>query len=165
MPSPPTRRTVVVPDVFFTALTSRLRRDIGRSAAHNLLYDIGRDAGRAFMEMAKQVLGRLEDEEDTRKVIRMFGTEYGWADIDLTTFDLNGKCAVVRWKNGVGVPHGGSKEPVCHLGRGLLSGAAEVLFGVACDAVETKCEAMGADTCEFVVGGADRVAEIAERQA
>ena len=158
-----TDRTVVVPEAFIYALGTRLLRDFGPNAAERILYDIGRDAGRAFARMTERYLGPIREREDVEAMIRTFDTEYHWADIRLREFDFAGKSAVVEWRNGVGVPRGGSPEPVCHLGRGLLSGAAEIVFGAKCDAIETKCQAMGAESCEIVVGVPERMAEVAER--
>lgn len=155
-------RTVVVPESFFEALGIRLVKDFGPNAAENLLYEIGRDAGRSFVRMAVRDRGhRAESEDSIRSHLQRFG-DFGWAEIGFQTLDVPGKFAVVEWKNGVAVPRGGSAIRVCHLGRGLLSGAAEVAFGAPCDAIETKCQAMGADHCEIVVGVPERVAPVAE---
>lgn len=155
-------RTVVVPESFFEALGIRLVKDFGPNAAENILYEIGRDAGRTFARIAERSSGRrVEGEEAIRDLLRRF-SDFGWADIEFQALDVPGKFAVVEWKNGVGVPKGGSAFRVCHLGRGLLSGAAEVAFHSPCDAIETKCQAMGGDHCEIVVGVPERVALVAE---
>lgn len=152
-----------MPESFFTALGIRLTKDFGPSAAENLLYEIGRDAGRNFVKMAERNVGRrMESEEEIRSLLGRFA-DFGWARIGFRTLDVPGKYAVVEWKDGVGVPKGGSEVRVCHLGRGLLSGAAEVAFGSPCDAIETACQAMGGDHCEIVVGVPDRVALVAEQ--
>lgn len=154
-------RTVVVPESFFEVLGIRLVKDFGPNAAENLLYEIGRDAGRTFVRIAERSGGRIEGESGIRNLLRRFA-DFGWADIEFRTLDVAGKFAVVEWKDGVGVPKGGSEFRVCHLGRGLLSGAAEIAFGSPCDAIETKCQAMGGDHCEIVVGVPERVALVAE---
>ena len=155
-------RTVVVPESFFEALGIRLVKDFGPNAAESILYEIGRDAGKAYARSAEHGLGREFGTEDrVRTLLRRFG-EFGWAQLRFLSLDAPSKFAVVEWREGVGVPRGGSPVPVCHLGRGLLSGAAEVAFGAPCDAIETKCQAMGADHCEIVVGVPDRVSRIAE---
>ena len=41
--------------------------------------------------------------------------------------------------------------PVDHIARGLHAGAAEVIFKCSMDAVETKCQAMGDQYCEFIL--------------
>jgi predicted hydrocarbon binding protein len=156
-------RTVVVPESFFEALGVRLVKDFGPNAAENILYEIGRDAGRTFVRIAERDSGRrIESEAGIRALLRRFA-DFGWADIEFQELDVPGKYAVIEWKNGVGVPRGGSGFPVCHLGRGLLSGAAEVVFRSPCDAIETTCQAMRGDHCEIVVGVPDRVALVAEQ--
>ena len=155
-------RTVVVPESFFEALGIRLVKDFGPNAAESILYEIGRDAGKAYARSAEHGLGREFGTEDgVRTLLQRFG-EFGWAQLRFLSLDTPSKFAVVEWREGVGVPKGGSPVPVCHLGRGLLSGAAEVAFGAPCDAIETKCQAMGADHCEIVVGVPERVTRIAE---
>lgn len=155
--------TVVVPASFFSALGVRLTKNFGRNAAEAMLYDIGQEVGRSFVKTAQAYLGaEMRTEEDVRTLLGYFDREFRWAKISLESVDVPGKAAVVAWREGVGVPRGGSKLPVCHLGRGLLSGAAEIVFQTRCDAIETQCEAMGADHCRIVVGDPDRIAEIAE---
>ena len=155
-------RTVVVPESFFEALGIRLVKDFGPNAAESILYEIGRDAGKAYATSAKHGLGReIGTEDGVRTLLQRFG-EFGWAQIRFLSLDAPSKFAVVEWREGVGVPKSGSPVPVCHLGRGLLSGAAEVAFGASCDAIETKCQGMGADHCEIVVGVPEWVTRIAE---
>lgn len=163
MPSKGDRgRTVVVPESFFEALGVRLMKDFGPNAAENILYEIGRDAGSTYAQQAERELGHpIRSEQEIQGLLKRFGG-YGWAHIRFRTLDVPAKFAVVEWRDGVGVPKGGSATPVCHLGRGLLSGAAEVAFASPCDAIETSCQAMGADHCEIVVGIPDRVSSVAE---
>jgi predicted hydrocarbon binding protein len=156
-------RTVVVPELFFEALGVRLMKDFGPNAAENLLYEIGRDAGRTFAEKEERDLGHpFRSDREIESLLQRF-SGYGWAHIRFRSLDVPGKFAIVEWRDGVAVPRGGSPVPVCHLGRGLLSGAAEVAFGSACDAIETACQAMGRDHCEIVVGIPERVSEVAEQ--
>lgn len=157
-------RTVVVPESFFEALGIRLMKDFGPNAAENLLYEIGKDAGRTYARKAEQDLGhRIGTEEEIQSLLKRF-SGYGWAaQIRFRALDVPAKFAIVEWRDGVGVPKGGSPMPVCHLGRGLLSGAAEVAFGSPCDSIETSCQAMGRDHCEIVVGVPERVALVAEQ--
>lgn len=153
-------RTVVVPGSFFSAIAVRLIKDFGPNAAEALLYDMGRDVGRAFARMAETYMGgKIREEADIRALVAMFDREYRWAELGIEALDVPEKYVVVTWKNGVGVPKGGSRQPVCHLGRGLLSGAAEVVFGVPCDAIETQCQATGKEHCRIVVGEPNRIIE------
>src|SRR5436309_1422151 len=115
------QRTVVVPEAFFSALGARLHKDLGRNAAASILYDVGRRAGRSFVQMAEAYLGeQIRDEEGIGRLMTMFGRDYRWADIEFKVLDVPGKYLIVNWTNGVGVPRGGSTQRVCHLGRGLL---------------------------------------------
>lgn len=155
-------RTVVVPESFFEALGTRLVKDFGPNAGESLLYEIGQEAGKAYARDAERRLGRgIGTAAGVRRLVERFGA-FGWAHIRFLSLDVPNKFAVVEWRDAVGVPKGGSPVPVCHLGRGLLSGAAEVAFGVQCDAIETKCQAMGADHCEIAVGLPERMTAIAE---
>lgn len=159
------KRTAVVPESFFNALGARLSKDLGSHAAQNVLYELGRDAGHSFIAVAEDRLGRrIKTEADYRDLLRLFAEEFGWAHMSLKSIDLPGKHVVVEWWNGVGVPTRGSPEPVCHLGRGLLSGATEVVFGGSCDAIETQCQAMGAKRCEIVVGVPNQIAYLSEER-
>jgi predicted hydrocarbon binding protein len=155
-------RTVLVPDSFFEALGVRLLKYFGPNAAESLLYEIGRDAGKTYARRMRQALGdRLGTQDGMQLLLERFAG-YGWARLRFRTLDVPSKFAFVEWRDGIGVPKGGSPVPVCHLGRGLLSGAAEVVFDAPCDAIEVKCQAMGADACEIVVGMPERMASIAE---
>ncbi len=156
-------RTVVVPAAFISTLGERLLRTFGPNAAEDILYDIGRVAGRDFTRVAEGQFGRpLRTAEDFDALLQMVGRDYRWAEITLREIDVPGKSAVLEWRDGVGVPHGGSPRPVCHLGRGLLAGAAEVLFGTTCDAIETQCQGMGAAHCEIVVGTPNHAGTVSE---
>ena len=155
-------RTVVVPESFFEGLGIRLLKVFGPNGAQSLLYEIGQEAGRAYARDARQGRGlRIGTDGGIRSLVGKF-QRFGWARIRFLSLDVPNKFAVVEWRDGVGVPKAGSSVPVCHLGRGLLAGAAEIAFGAPCDAIETKCEAMGADHCEIVVGIPERMTSVAE---
>jgi predicted hydrocarbon binding protein len=50
----------------------------------------------------------------------------------------------------------GSEEPVCHLHAGMFAGAVSFFDRGERHAVELQCAAMGAESCQFIVGsGAD----------
>lgn len=156
-------RSVMIPRSFFFALERGLERDLDPGTTASLLYDIGREAGRTLVkDQDRDADGGGHGEAAFRDLLEAMGDEYGWAEINLKAVDVAGKFAVIGWRNALETESHDRPLPGCHIGRGLLSAAGTAIFGADCDAIETQCQAMGADHCEIVVGRADRVAQAAE---
>jgi len=134
-----------------------LIQDFGREVAATFLYEVGKTAGRSYMEVAQKMGLKTETAEDIRRVLEKLGTLGGWAKIELVKVDMMEKMGIIRWRNGVSVRDRKSEVPVCNVGRGLMAGGAEVIFGTECEAIERKCEAMGNEFCEVVVGESETV--------
>ncbi|RLJ08096.1 MAG: hypothetical protein DRP12_01190 [Candidatus Aenigmatarchaeota archaeon] len=47
--------------------------------------------------------------------------------------------------------HGNSESPVCWLTLGIIKAVAEKVIGKEVQVIERKCEAVGADHCEFAI--------------
>ncbi len=47
--------------------------------------------------------------------------------------------------------YGRCSEPVCHFTRGVLCGAASVIFGGDFEVKEVACKAQGDSVCEFLI--------------
>lgn len=151
------QRFLLVPASFISAIEDRLIQDFGREIAATFLYEVGKTAGRSYVEMAKRLGFKTETSEDVRRILEKLGTLGGWARVELVKADMKARRAIIRWWNGVSVRDRKSEAPVCHIGRGLMAGGAEVIFGTGCEAIERRCEAMGHEFCEVVVGESEAV--------
>jgi len=78
------------------------------------------------------------------------------------TLDGNKKIARIRWKNGVSVRNRKGKTPVCHFGRGVLTGAVEEIFGRRCESIEVSCQGKGDKFCEAVVAEPAEISRLVE---
>lgn len=77
---------------------------------------------------------------------------FGYGIIELQSFNENAaefKIKIKNCYNSIGYIN--TKKPICYYTTGLISGAAEVIFGRGMDCTETKCKGKGDDYCEFYV--------------
>lgn len=120
------------------------------------LEHVGRHAGSDLARRA--VLARLvERDEAGLRALAQRLTEAGFGDFEVTTADLAVPRAVVACRDSFeagAAPRGqGEARAACHLTRGMLAGFVEELTGRrGLRASETSCAALGALSCEFVVG-------------
>lgn len=91
------------------------------------------------------------------------GTLSGWGKVTVVDFDPQKKVAKIRWTNGVSVRNTKGKTPVCHFGRGVLTGAMERVFGRELESLEVSCQGKGDRFCEAVIGGPEEITRLAER--
>ena len=71
--------------------------------------------------------------------------------MDVVDFDLSKKLVRISWQNGVSVRNSKNKTPVCHFGRGILTGAISEIVGFKCESIETSCQGKGDGYCEAVL--------------
>jgi len=91
----------------------------------------------------------LSDGETINFMMTM-GTEIGWGNFQLIKYNFEDRKLQIKVINSTFArAYGTSKEGVCHLIRGVLSGLGTVLFGQNCVGSETECLAMGAKECVF----------------
>ena len=107
-------------------------------------YDIGAAIGRRLMERAE-----LSQQE---MIISMLNSanELGWAKLYLKeTEEFPGRVVLEAFNSAFASAYKQSHTPVCHLIRGIFSGALSQMIGPIMDSQETKCLAMGYPKCIF----------------
>jgi len=97
------------------------------------------------------------------QIAENLGTLGGWGKVSIVDFDLKKKIARIRWTNGVSVRNRKGKTPVCHFGRGILTGAMEQTFGRKCESLEVYCQGKGDRFCEAIIGEPAEITRIAEQ--
>lgn len=76
----------------------------------------------------------------------------GWGEMEFYNFDEAAKSFVCKVNNSpfpILTKIKGKK--VCHMTRGLLTGGANICFGVPMEGVEVRCINEGAANCEFLI--------------
>ena len=75
----------------------------------------------------------------------------GWGKFEIISMDTEKLTMVAHVKNSaVASLFGPSKFPIDHAIRGFIAGASEALYKKPIDTIETKCQAMGNQYCEFI---------------
>jgi predicted hydrocarbon binding protein len=103
-----------------------------------------------FAEAVHKMYG-LEDRNLTKWLVDLSNI-CGWGEHKLVRFDIKKKEGVLRFKGSPVAMYfkGKTKIPVDHVWRGLTAAGARKIFGEDIDFIETKCEALGDKTCEFI---------------
>lgn len=155
-------RFLFIPLKLIHSIEDRLVYSLGPVTATSFQYEIGREGGREYMRMARKAGYGITDVREVRKVAERLGTLGGWGKLTVTEVNLDKRIARVRWTNGVSVRNRKGKTSVCHFGRGILTGCAEVIFGIKCESIEISCEGKGDEYCEAVIGEPAEIENVAE---
>ena len=115
------------------------------------------------MSMAKKSGLDIKSQGDIQKIAERLGTLGGWGKLTIVDVDLAKKMARIRWTNGVSVRNRKGKTPVCHFGRGILTGAMEQTFGRKCESLEVSCQGKGDRVCEAIIGEPAEITRLAEQ--
>src|SRR5207244_11648755 len=113
------------PFAWIHSIRDRLTEGVGPIAATSFQYSIGKQGGAQYMSMAKKSGLDIKSQGDIQKIAERLGTLGGWGKLTIVDVDLAKKMARIRWTNGVSVRNRKGKTPVCHFGRGILTGAME----------------------------------------
>lgn len=155
-------RFLFIPLEIIHSIEDRLTDNLGPVTATSFQYEIGKEGGREYMKMAEKAGYDITDLRDVRKVAERLGTLGGWGRLEVTEVDLEQRIARVRWTHGVSVRNRRGKTPVCHFGRGILTGCAEVIFGRKCESLEITCQGKGDRYCEAVIGDPEEITRLAD---
>ncbi len=155
-------RFLFIPMKLIHSIEDRLTENLGPVTATSFQYEIGREGGRDYMRMAEKAGYDIRSVSDVRKLAQRLGTLGGWGKLGVEEVDFDKRWVRVRWTNGVSVRNRKGKTPVCHFGRGILTGCVEVIFGRKCDSLEITCEGKGDSYCEAVIGDPNEIARFAE---
>jgi predicted hydrocarbon binding protein len=156
-------RFLFIPVALIHSIEDRLTESFGPITATSFQYSIGKQGGAQYMSMAKKSGLNIKNPDDLRQIAERLGTLGGWGKLTIVDVDPMKKLARIRWTNGVSVRNRKGKTPVCHFGRGILTGAMEQTFGRKCESLEVSCQGKGDRFCEAIIGDPAEITRHAEQ--
>lgn len=156
-------RFLFIPVNLIHSMEDRLTSTLGPPTATSFAYEIGREGGAHFIRLAKRLGLGASTTTEIQRIADSLGTHSGWGKLEVVGFDFDKKLARVKWKNGVSVRNRTGKTPVCHFGRGILTGAVAEIFGTKCESIEVTCQGKGDPVCEAVIGEPREISRIADQ--
>ena len=157
-------RFLLIPVSLIHSMEDRLSQSFGPATATAFEYEIGREGGANFVELARKAGLSIKTLSDIQRIADTLGTLSGWGKLEVVDFDFKKKHARIRWTNGVSVRKRTGKTPVCHFGRGILTGAVAEILVSKCESIETSCQGKGDRFCEAVIGEAADIDRLAEER-
>ena len=158
------QRFLFIPVGLIHSIEDKLTEDFGPVTATSFEYAIGKEGGAQYVRLAANAGFDIRSPKAIRAIADRLGTMSGWGKLDVVTFDFEQSLARIRWKNGVSVRNRKGKTPVCHFGRGVLTGAVEEIFGEKCESLEIFCQGKGDPYCEAIIGDAGEIGRAADAQ-
>ena len=155
-------RFLFMPVGLIHSMEDRLTENFGPVTATSFQYEIGREGGAKFTQFARKSGLAIKTPSDIQRMADSLGTMSGWGKIDVVDFDFKKKLARIRWTNGVSVRKRTGKTPVCHFGRGILTGAVSEILGAKCESIELTCQGKGDRYCEAIVGDPREITRLAD---
>jgi predicted hydrocarbon binding protein len=155
-------RFLLIPVKLIHSIEDRLTESFGPVTATSFEYEIGREGGAQYVHVAQKVGLGIKSIGDVQRMASSLGTLDGWGRVEVIDFDFAKRFARIRWKNGVSVRNRNGKTPVCHFGRGILTGAVEEIFGRRCESIEVTCQGKGDKFCEAIVAPPVEIARLAD---
>src|SRR5947208_642841 len=156
-------RFLLIPVKLIHSIEDRLTEGFGPVTATSFQYEIGREGGAQYIHLAQKAGFNIKTPSDVQRIASSLGTLDGWGKLEIIDFDPTRKFARIRWKNGVSVRNRKGKTPVCHFGRGILTGAMEQTFDRKCESLEVSCQGKGDRFCEAIIGDPAEITRHAER--
>jgi len=155
-------RFLLIPVKLIHSIEDRLTESFGPVTATSFQYEIGREGGAQYTHLAQKAGFNIKTPTDIQRIANSLGTLDGWGKLEIVDFDPTRKFARIRWKNGVSVRNRKGKTPVCHFGRGILTGAVGEIFGSRCESIEVSCQGKGDSFCEAVIGEPREISRMAD---
>lgn len=155
-------RFLFIPVKLINSIEDRLVKSLGPITATSFEYEIGREGGGQYIQIAQKTGLDVRTQEGIQRLATLLGTMSGWGKVDVVDFDVAKKIVRIRWKNGVSVRNRSGKTPVCHFGRGILTGAVSEILGIKCESIELSCQGKGDSYCEAVVGEPREISRLFE---
>lgn len=155
-------RFLFIPVKLIHSIEDRLTKSLGPITATSFQYEIGREGGGHYIQIAERTGLDVRSQSGIQQLATLLGTMSGWGRVDVVDFDLQKRLVRIRWKNGVSVRNNKSKTPVCHFGRGILTGAVSEVLGLKCESIEVSCQGKGDSFCEAVVGEPKEISRMFE---
>jgi len=156
-------RFLLIPVNLIHSMEDRLSKSLGPVTATSFEYEIGKEGGAQFASLALKAGLDINSRTGIQQVANSLGAQSGWGKIEVVEFDFGKHLARIRWKNGVSVRNKKGKTPVCHFGRGILTGAVEEILGRKCESIEVTCQGKGDPFCEAIVGDPREITRVADR--
>ena len=155
-------RFLFIPVGLIHSIEDRLTENFGPITATSLQYEVGKQGGAQYMDIAKKSGFDIKRAGGLDQIADRLGTLSGWGKVSIVDFDPSKRIARIRWTNGVSVRNTKGKTPVCHFGRGILTGAMEQTFGRKLESLEVSCQGKGDKYCEAVIGEPAEITRLAE---
>jgi len=155
-------RFLLIPVKLIHSIEDRLTESLGSVTATSFEYEIGREGGSKFIQLAQKAGLGIKTAQEIQRVADVLGTMSGWGKIDVVDFDFSKKSIRIRWKNGVSVRNRTGKTPVCHFGRGILTGAVAAILKSSCESIEVSCQGKGDKFCEAIIGEPREINRLAD---
>ncbi len=157
-------RFLFIPVKLIHSIEDRLAQNFGPVTATSLEYEIGKEGGGQYLDLAGKAGFQVKSIEDIQGIAESLGTLNGWGKLQVVDFNFVKRLAKIRWTNGVSVRNRKGKTPVCHFGRGILTGAVEAILKSPCESIEIKCQGKGDKYCEAVIGDPREIERIADER-
>ena len=155
-------RFLFIPVGLIHSIEDRLNENFGPITATSFQYEIGKQGGAQYMEIAKKSGFDIKRADGLDQIADRLGTLSGWGKVSIIDYNPSKKITRIRWTNGVSVRNRKGKTPVCHFGRGILTGAMEQTFGRKLESLEVSCQGKGDPYCEAVIGEPAEITRLAE---
>ena len=140
---------VVYPTKMLTRIQKDFIEELGQEGIYNI-YEFSKEGGKA---LSKEGIHIAKNEKFLLSFLQKFVPVGGWGLIDVTKDDWKAKEFIFTISNS-SFPkiYGKSKEPVCHITRGLFAGSAGIaLKDDSIECIETKCTSKGDKVCRFEI--------------
>lgn len=155
-------RFLFIPVKLIHSIEDRLAKSFGPITATSFQYEIGREGGGQYIRIAQRTGLDIRSQMGIQQLATLLGTMGGWGKVEVVDFDLGNRLVKIRWKNGVSVRNKNGKTPVCHFGRGVLTGAVSEILGLKCESIEVSCQGKGDSYCEAIVGAPKEISRLFE---
>ncbi len=154
-------RFLFIPTKLIHAIEDRMSESFGAATATSFVYEIGKEGGLQYIRIAERAGFKFRNFQDLKAAAERLGTLAGWGKVDVVEFNQQKKMVRLRWTDGVSVRSKKGKIPVCHFGRGILTGAIQSILGTDCESLEVLCQGKGDPYCEAIVGVPDEILRLA----
>ena len=139
--------------VYPTKMLTRIQKDFIKELGQDGIYDIYESSRTGGMELTKEAMHVAKNGKLLISFLQKLVPTGGWGLIEVTEENWTSKEFIFTVKNpSFPKMYGKSKEPVCHITRGLFAGAAgSAVKDNTIECIETKCVAKGDDVCRFEI--------------
>lgn len=155
-------RFLFIPIKLIHSIEDRLAHSFGPVTATSIQYEIGKEGGGQYLDLAGKAGFQVKSIKDIQAIAESLGTLSGWGKLQVVDFDFGKRLARIRWTNGVSVRNKKGKTPVCHFGRGILTGAVQAILKSPCESIELRCQGKGDRYCEAVIGDPREIERIVD---